>query len=94
MVQTDNNELTLCIPRIYSNTTKAMIFDVFNKVNIGKIKTINFHYNRKNNKRAVIVLDHWFENDTSAFFKEKIKKDEWIYIPYSQGLWKCRQCIN
>ena len=95
MVQNVDVEPALCIPRVYSNTTKNKIFDIFNKVNIGKIKTINFHYNRKNNnKRVVIVFDHWFKNDTSAYFKEKIKKNEWIYIPYSEGLWKCRQYNN
>lgn len=93
MIKIDNFVPTLCIPRVYSNTTKDMIFNVFNNVNIGKIKTINFYYNR-NNKRVVITFDHWFKNNASVYFKEKIKRNEWIYIPYSQGIWKCRQFNN
>ena len=41
-----SNEVTLCIPRITSTTTKKFIFEKFKKLNWGKVDVIK-EYNLK-----------------------------------------------
>jgi hypothetical protein len=77
--------ISLCIPRVFNNITEAKVYNVFNKLNIGKIHSINMivRTNKKNKmvKCVFINFDYWYLNEQSQMRNQLLSGKE-IKIVY------------
>ena len=77
--------ISLCIPRVFNNITEAKVYNVFNKLNIGKIHSINMieRTNKKGKlvKRVFINFDYWYLNERSQMRNQLLSGKE-IKIVY------------
>ena len=78
--------ISLCIPRVFDNITETNVYNVFNKLNIGKIHSINMNErtNKKNKivKRVFINFDYWYFNERSQYMREQLLSGKEIKIVY------------
>jgi len=81
-----STSISLCIPRVFNNITEAKIYNVFNKLNIGKIHSINMI--ERTNKKGKIVkcvfinFDYWYLNERSQHMRNQLLSDKEIKIVY------------
>jgi len=72
--------MSLCIPRVFNNITEAKIYNVFNKLNIGKIHSINMieRTNKKGKmvKCVFINFDYWYLNERSQMRNQLLSGKE------------------
>jgi len=77
--------MSLCIPRVFNNITEAKVYNVFNKLNIGKIHSINMieRTNKKGKmvKCVFINFDYWYLNERSQMRNQLLSGKE-IKIVY------------
>ena len=77
--------MSLCIPRVFNNITEAKVYNVFNKLNIGKIHSINMieRTNKKGKmvKCVFINFDYWYLNERSQMRNQLLSGKE-IQIVY------------
>ena len=77
--------ISLCIPRVFNNITEAKVYNVFNKLNIGKIHSINMieRTNKKGKmvKCVFINFDYWYLNERSQMRNQLLSGKE-IKIVY------------
>jgi|688.fasta_scaffold635663_1 hypothetical protein len=77
--------ISLCIPRVFNNITESKVYNVFNKLNIGKIHSINMivRTNKKNKmvKCVFINFDYWYLNEQSQMRNQLLSGKE-IKIVY------------
>jgi hypothetical protein len=77
--------ISLCIPRVFNNITEAKVYNVFNKLNIGKIHSINMieRTNKKGKmvKCVFINFDYWYLNERSQMRNQLLSGKE-IQIVY------------
>jgi len=78
--------MSLCIPRVFNNITEAKIYNVFNKLNIGKIHSINMieRTNKKGKlvKRVFINFDYWYFNERSQHMRNQLLSGKEIKVVY------------
>jgi hypothetical protein len=88
-------EPSICIPRVFKNTTRKDIYDTFEKLNLGAVDRIDLvpkvnargeHYNK-----VFIHFKRWNNKDaTSVATRDKLLKGEEIKIVYREPwFWKC-----
>ena len=92
-IYSDNNNPSLCIPRVYSSIHKDIIKDVFQtKLNFGKIKKIDvINTNDKNFRKIFIHFHNWNnEDDRVNLIKDKFLLGKIVKIVYDfPWFWKC-----
>jgi hypothetical protein len=78
--------ISLCIPRVFNNITEAKVRNVFNKLNVGNIYSIDFiqQTNKKGKqvKRVFINFDYWYFNERSQYMREQLLSGKEIKIVY------------
>jgi len=78
--------ISLCIPRVFNNITEAKIRDVFNKINVGNIYSIDIiqQTNKKGKpvKRVFINFDYWYFNERSQHMRNQLLSGKEIKIIY------------
>ena len=80
-----STSMSLCIPRVFNNITEAKVYNVFNKLNIGQIHSINMI--ERTNKKGKIVkcvfinFDYWYLNERSQMRNQLLSGKE-IKIVY------------
>ena len=78
--------ISLCIPRVFNNITEAKVRNVFNKINVGNIYSIDFiqQTNKKGKqvKRVFIHFDYWYYNERSQYMREQLLSGKEIKIVY------------
>ena len=81
-----STSMSLCIPRVFNNITEAKIRDVFNKINVGNIYSIDFiqQTNKKGKpvKRVFINFDYWYFNERSQHMRNQLLSGKEIKIIY------------
>ena len=81
-----STSISLCIPRVFNNITEAKIRDVFNKLNIGQIHSINMI--ERTNKKGKIVkcvfinFDYWYLNGQQSQMRNQLLSGKEIKIVY------------
>ena len=79
----------ICIPRIEPNVTVNLIYEIFNKLNIGKIETITIV--KKNHQKVFIEFKNWYDNEISNIIRERLSNDEAVNIMYqTPWFWKIK----
>jgi len=78
--------MSLCIPRVFNNITEAKVRDVFNKINVGNIYSIDIiqQTNKKGKpvKRVFINFDYWYFNERSQHMRNQLLSGKEIKIIY------------
>ena len=81
-----STSISLCIPRVFNNITEAKIRDVFNKINVGNIYSIDIiqQTNKKGKlvKRVFINFDYWYFNERSQHMRNQLLSGKEIKIIY------------
>lgn len=82
---------SICIPRVHDFITKWEIMDTFNKLNIGKIHTIQEVYSTNiNSKRVFIHFHYWNKHEKAVNLKNIINSGGSFNIVYQfPWFWKC-----
>jgi hypothetical protein len=84
MKQKDQNETTdICIPRMETIITRQTIYEVFKRINIGKIERIveNPLKTDPTHKRIIIKL-RWYNTETANKIKTRIENNQPVNIVY------------
>lgn len=72
-----DQNLQIYIPLILENhITEEYIVDIFNKLDIGRISSVDFFSRCDGGRVALISMSQWYENVTVMHLQEKIKKTE------------------
>jgi hypothetical protein len=83
-----STSISLCIPRVFNNITEAKIRDVFNKINVGNIYSIDIiqQTNKKGKpvKRVFINFDYWYFNERSQHMRNQLLSGKEIKIVYDE----------
>lgn len=84
---------SICIPRVFSNILEPRIREVFNDLNLGKIRKIDIveRNNEKGEpfKRVFIHFEKWFWNDNAKAARGKLISGKEIKIVYDNPwFWK------
>jgi hypothetical protein len=70
------NNISLFIPHIYDNYTTSMVSDIFNKMNIGDVKNVDFvrkmGSDGKPYNAAYIHFHEWYDNSVSRNLQERV----------------------
>lgn len=72
---TFNTSLSLYIPHIFGNYTKEYVAKVFDELNIGKVKYIDFVQKMSNGtvyNAAYIHFEHWYTNVVARHFQSRV----------------------
>ena len=88
----NTNNPSICIPRVNHNIHLSFVSEIFeNKLNLGKIKRIQFYSSAdKSFKKVFIYFDYWNNSNFSNYFKEEINNGSILKIVYKQPwFWKC-----
>ena len=68
--------ISLYIPHIFANYTKSDVSNVFENLNIGKVKNIDFiskmDQDGKTFNAAYIHFEYWFDNIVASNFQERV----------------------
>ena len=78
--------MSLCIPRVFNNITEAKVYNVFNKLNIGQIHSINMI--ERTNKKGKIVkcvfinFDYWYLNGQQSQMRNQLLSGKEIKVVY------------
>lgn len=85
---------SICIPRVDIKYTKDYIYDIFYKLNIGKIERIDSVYNYKTNTQRIFIhFKYWNTDEKSERIKSIILKQEdnnYFKLVYNfPEYWKC-----
>lgn len=86
--------MKLCIPSMSIEINKKYIFRVLSKMNLGHIKRIveNPHFKNPTKKRVFIYVEF---NQNANHIKERLERDEPIYLVYDQPwFWKIVKSIK
>ena len=81
-----STSMSLCIPRVFNNITEAKVYNVFNKLNIGQIHSINMI--ERTNKKGKIVkcvfinFDYWYLNGQQSQMRNQLLSGKEIKIVY------------
>ena len=81
-----STSMSLCIPRVFNNITEAKVYNVFNKLNIGQIHSINMI--ERTNKKGKIVkcvfinFDYWYLNGQQFQMRNQLLSGKEIKIVY------------
>lgn len=81
-----STSMSLCIPRVFNNITEAKVYDVFNKLNIGQIHSINMI--ERTNKKGKIVkcvfinFDYWYLNGQQSQMRNQLLSGKEIKVVY------------
>ena len=88
------SEPSICIPRVFLNTTRKDLFTVFDKLNIGAVDRIDMVH--KTNERGesyskvFIHFKMWHKNPMAQATRDKLLAGEEIKIVYNAPwFWKC-----
>ena len=84
---------SLCIPRVFNNITEARIYQVFDKLGLGKISRLDIkeRQNKKGEtfKRVYVHFDKWFLNEDAQAARRKLVSGKEIRIVYDNPwFWK------
>ena len=83
------NSKKICIPRIEADVTVKFVFDIFTKLNIGKIETITIV--KKNHQKVFIEFKNWYDNERSNMIRNRLENDEPVNIMYqTPWFWKIK----
>lgn len=78
---------SLCIPRVFYETSEYMVYRVFDNLDFGKIKQIDMIICRNEKgekyKRVFIHFDRWYWNNNAQMNREKLILGKEIKIVYS-----------
>ena len=91
----DNAEPSICIPRVFTNTTRKHIFEVFSELKLGKIDRIDMvHKTNKENEEYFRVFIHFASwnkhNDTAISVRKKLLAGNEVKIVHQDPwFWKC-----
>ena len=92
-INSNNNNPSICIPRVYSSIKKNFIQDIFQtQLNLGKIKKIDMiNTNDKNFRKIFIHFDSWNIHDENVnLIKQKFLLGKIVKIVYDfPWFWKC-----
>lgn len=87
-----NKPLSLCIPRVDKNTTKAEIHQILEKLEMGIISRIDLVPNKNKldeTKKAFIHFQKWFQNERTLNIYKRLITGENIKVIYSYPwFWK------
>ena len=83
------DETIICIPKVGRNINKKLIYDTFERCDIGKIKRIDL-INTNYTKRAFIHYESWNTNEQAIQVKNWLIEGKDIKIIYNKPwYWKC-----
>jgi len=80
---------TLCIPRILTDIKKEFIYDIINKLNLGKITNIDIVRSKKMSNKAFIHFSKWNNGGNADIVKERLLIGKDVKIVYNEPwFWK------
>ena len=83
-----STSMSLCIPRVFNNITETKVYNVFNKLNIGQIHSINMI--ERTNKKGKIVkcvfinFDYWYLNGQPSQMRNQLLSGKEIKVVYDE----------
>ena len=88
-----NENPSLCIPRILENVNHKYIRDIFEKLKLGNINRIDIIERKtergSNYKRVFIHFHNWYTNETATSVKERLFSGKDIKIVHNNPwFWK------
>ena len=91
--QNINTNPSLCIPRVDLHFTKEKIYDIFQKLNFGKLDRVDVVHKktlkREEYKCIFIHFKYWYNNENSEKIKERMLLKNDIKIIYEfPWFWK------
>ena len=78
-----SKEVTLCIPRITSTTTKKFIFEKFKKLNWGKVDVIKEYNLKEAGYKMIIIKILWGNDENALMYKNKLLEGTTIKVVYN-----------
>ena len=86
-----STDFKLCIPRITSDINYGFIKFVFEKLNIGTIKTIRIFASKTGEKKVIIDYKNWNESTRAKSIKTRLDNEEPVNIMYqTPWFWKIK----
>jgi len=73
------NNISLYIPHVFANISKEFIAEIFEKLRIGKILSIDFVYKLGRDapyNTAYVHFEYWYENTAAYNFQERVLNPE------------------
>ena len=93
IITSNNNNPSICIPRVYSSITKKNIIEIFQyKLKFGVIKRIEMIQSNNKNYIKIFIHFHYWNNDDINIntIKDKLLLGKVIKIVYDfPSFWKC-----
>lgn len=87
------NNQGICIPKINSDIKPNDIKILFNKLNIGKIKSINIVGLRS--KTVFIKVQYWYQSDYAQGIRNRLLDGHTVNVVYDfPWFWKCVMIRN
>ena len=89
---------SICIPRMFPNQTKQMVFSVFRQLNLGEIDRIDLVKRKQQDgsetMRGFIHFKKWYDNESAAAvmtkFRSENEKDQSFKVQYhDRWYWIC-----
>jgi len=78
--------ISMCIPRVHVNVTRAQILKVFYKLNFGKIDRVDIIHKKTlkgdEYKRVFLHYIEWNMHDQAVFVKERLSSGKDIKVVY------------
>ena len=82
------NNPGICIPKINSDINQYEIQSVFNKLNIGKIKSIKIVGARS--KTVFIKVEYWYQSEYAQGIRNRLLDGHTVNVVYDfPWFWKC-----
>ena len=86
-----SSDFRLCIPRITNDITYGFIKFVFEKLNIGTIKSIRIFASKQGEKKVIIDFKNWNGSELATSIKTRLDNEEPVNIMYqTPWFWKIK----
>lgn len=87
---------SLYIPSVYNNITEHMISETFHRMNVGRVKHVEFTKQKGNSpKKAYIFFDSLYESDLAMSIYDNVSQGRTAKLPYGRSehvFWILLQC--
>lgn len=78
---------SLYIPSVYNNITEHMISETFHRMNVGKVKHVEFISKKNGNapKKAYIFFDSLYQSDLAMDIYDNVNEGKTAKLPYGRS---------
>ena len=91
----NNKKPIICIPCVSKDIKKGFIFNIFIKLKIGHIKSIDIYNNKSDTNIVIIKFDYWYKSKKAKDIKKQLIDNKEFNLVYKfPEYWKCLLYIH